>query len=564
MKKFRVLTLILAIVMMFSVASFSAFAEGETPSETTPSESTTTDPSTTTPTEPTEPTDPTVDYRTEGDFQYKEIGTSNAQIVGFTGTGVDCTIPEKIGGKKVVSIASGIVTNNSTLQSVTIPGTVTDFSADSFVGCVNLKSITVLAGSLLEFDVEYCPGLEVVTLPENVKAIGELDNCSMLQQILISGNKSAFKSVDGVVYSADGKTLVKYPAGKVVSRFVIPSTVTEISDYAFYQVKKNIKEIFVPKSVVKMGANTFKDASPSILFQVAKLPAGCKNAVNGLKTSFNQVNLYSPKKVTSTQNSTSITLSWDKVSGATGYRVYKKESGKWVKVCNTTKTTATIKKLKAGTKHTYAVKAYVKNANGVTWAQNYITHKAATTPVATSKITTTKTNSSIKLTWKKVSGATGYAVYLKDAKTGWKLKKDMKTATSVTFKNLKSYTNYSYAVRAYIKTGDKTVFGTAKIITVKTNIGVPVTSVKKIVEKKVNKVEITWTPCGGASHYQVFVKKDNGAWALLNTYTAVKAVKVATTGLSSGTKLSVAVRAVRVENNKVVAKSSYKAVTVKI
>lgn len=558
MKKFRALTLILAIVMMFSVASFSAFAEGETPSETTPSESTTTDPST------TKPTEPTVDYRTEGDFQYKEIGGSNAQIVGFTGTGLDCTIPEKIGGKKVVSIASGIVTNNSILQSVTIPGTVTDFSADSFVGCYNLKSITVLAGSLLEFDVEYCPGLEVVTLPENVKAIGKLDNCSMLQQILISGNKSAFKSVDGVVYSADGKTLVKYPAGKVVSRFVIPSTVTEISDYAFYQVKKNIKEIFVPKSVVKMGANTFKDASPSILFQVAKLPAGCKNAVNGLKTSFNQVNLYSPKKVTSTQTETSITLSWDKVSGATGYRVFRRESGKWVKIGDTTKLTATIKNLKAGTKHTYAVRAFVKNANGVTFALNYTTHYAATTPAVTGKLASAKNDSAIKLSWYKVSGATGYAVYYKNAKTGWKLYKDVKTERTITLKNLKAYTNYSFAVRAYIKTTDKTVLGTAKIVTVKTNIGTPVVSAKKIVENKVNKVEVTWTPSGGASHYQVFVKKNNEGWKLLNTYTAVKAVQVATTGLPSGTKLSFTVRAVRQESGKIVAKSNTKTVTVKV
>ncbi len=550
--------------MMFSVASFSAFAEGEAAPATSDESTSTSD--TTTSTDPSTPSQPAVDYKVDGDWQYKDIDDKTVQIVGFTGTGVECSIPSKIGEKTVVKVASGIVKNNATLNSVTVPGTVKEFSADSFIGCINLKSITVKSGSLQEFDIEFCSSLEVITLPETLKTIGKLDNCGMLQKIVISVPKdktSALKSVDGVVYSADGKTLVKYPAGKKITRFVIPATVTEISDYAFYQVKKNVTEIFVPKSVVKMGANTFKDAVPVLFFQAEKLPADCKSAVEGLKALYSQVNLYSPKKVTSTQNATAIKLTWDKVAGATGYRVFRLVSGKWVKIGDTVNTSATIKNLKAGTKHTYAVRAYVKTDKGVAWALNYVTHQAATTPAATSKLVSAHNDSVVKLSWAKVSGATGYAVYYKTAK-GWKLYKDVKTNTTITFTKLKSYTKYAFAVAPYIKTADKTVIGTSKAVAVRTNIGTPVVTAKKIVENKVNKIEFTWTPSGGASHYQTFVRKDNGDWALLGTYTKVMNVKVPTTGIASGTKLSIAVRAVRSEGGKVVAKSAFTPVTVTI
>ena len=433
MKNFRALTLILAVVMMFSVASFSAFAEGEavsTSNETTSSESTTQ-------TDPTTPSEPEVDYKTSGEWQYKDIDDKTVELVGYTGASVECVIPSKITetvgeskvDKTVVSIASGLVTNNATLTKVTIPGTVKSMKADSFIGCFALKEIKVEKGNLQEF-------------PENVKTIGKFDNCPMLQKIVIDGKNSAFKSVDGVIYSADGKTLVKYPAGKKATRFAIPAGVTQISNFAFYQVKKNVTEIFVPTSVVKMGASTFKDAVPSILFQIDKLPAGCKDAVSGLKTSFNQVNLFSPKKITSTQDTKTIKLSWDKVEGATGYRVYLKVSGSWKKLGDVAKTTATLKNLKAGTKYTYAVRAYVKTANGVGWAQNYTTHQAATTSPAPAKIASAYNDTAIKLSWSKVSGATGYAVYYKNPKEGWKLQKDTKTATTITFSKLKPYTSY--------------------------------------------------------------------------------------------------------------------------
>jgi len=55
---------------------------------------------------------------------------------------------------------------------------------------------------------------------------------------------------------------------------------------------------------------------------------------------------------------TTITLNWKKASKASGYSVYQKKSGKYVKVKNTGNRTYTVKKLKASKTYKFYVKAY--------------------------------------------------------------------------------------------------------------------------------------------------------------------------------------------------------------
>ena len=53
-------------------------------------------------------------------------------------------------------------------------------------------------------------------LPSSLKKIGAIPfhACSELQEISIDSSNQNYKTVDGVLYSSDGKTLIQYPAGK--------------------------------------------------------------------------------------------------------------------------------------------------------------------------------------------------------------------------------------------------------------------------------------------------------------------------------------------------------------
>lgn len=186
-----------------------------------------------------------------------------------------------------------------------------------------------------------------------------------------------------------------------------------------------------------------------------------------------------PKKVTGLkakkQTTTSITLNWSKVSGATGYEVYKYNSSKkkWEKVGSTTKTSYTVKKLKAGTKYKFKVRAY-KTVNKKKYYGSYSSELQTATKTSTPKITSVTTGSKkANLKWKKVSGATGYEIYMATSKNGKysKVKTITKSSTVKYSKTkLKKNKKYYFKVRTYKTVNGKKIYSsysTVKSIKIK-------------------------------------------------------------------------------------------------
>ena len=168
-------------------------------------------------------------------------------------------------------------------------------------------------------------------------------------------------------------------------------------------------------------------------------------------------------KISSEKKQTEIKLSWKAVKGATGYRVYvyntktKKYNivAKYVKG----KTSYTVKDLKANTSYKFAVKAYTKVDGELFWAEESTKVTVKTLVGKTSKITAAPAATSVKLSWKKVSGADGYRVYVYNAKTkSYKILEKNVTGTSYTVKGLKAGTSYKFAVKAYDTVSKKTVW----------------------------------------------------------------------------------------------------------
>lgn len=106
-----------------------------------------------------------------------------------------------------------------------------------------------------------------------------------------------------------------------------------------------------------------------------------------------------PKNLTaSSVSDNSITITWSKVKGATGYRVYKynAETKKWEKIKTTTEKNYTVKGLEELTEYKFRVKAYKKVDNVILWGQATATFKAITEKYPNSKVVT-KTDGGVKL-----------------------------------------------------------------------------------------------------------------------------------------------------------------------
>lgn len=181
-------------------------------------------------------------------------------------------------------------------------------------------------------------------------------------------------------------------------------------------------------------------------------------------------------KISATKKQTEIKLTWKAVDGAVGYRVYvlNTKTGKYKTLVKYVrgKTTYTVKDLKAGTNYKFAVKAYGKDGDTVVWADTYTEASFTTLVAKTSKITATPAKTSVKLSWKAVSGADGYRVYVYNAKTKkYSTVATVKGKTTYTVKDLKAGTSYTFAVKAYDTVAKKAVWSnqytTVKVTTKK-------------------------------------------------------------------------------------------------
>lgn len=164
----------------------------------------------------------------------------------------------------------------------------------------------------------------------------------------------------------------------------------------------------------------------------------------------------------------SVKLTWAKDKNATGYRISMLKNGKWVKLKDTTLTNFSLNNIASGTSLKFAVKSYYKSAISLEWADKATTINTCTKP---SKVTglasKVVTKNAVKTSWKKTNGATGYKVYV--AKNGKWVSVGTTKNNTYTFKGLKKNTKYKFAVKAYKKVGNKTVYADSfAVVNVKT------------------------------------------------------------------------------------------------
>ena len=156
-----------------------------------------------------------------------------------------------------------------------------------------------------------------------------------------------------------------------------------------------------------------------------------------------------------------LTLTWNKIDGATGYTVYLYKNTQWVKLKSTTKTGVTYKKLKNGKTYRFLVR-YTKSGklSPISSSGEY-TAEIYYKPIVKAASGT----NSVRLRWKAVPGAEKYAVYKYMNGKAVKVKETEKLAFK--FSKLKSGKKYRYIVRAYID-GKWTTIKKSDIVTVKT------------------------------------------------------------------------------------------------
>lgn len=167
-----------------------------------------------------------------------------------------------------------------------------------------------------------------------------------------------------------------------------------------------------------------------------------------------------------------INLKWSEVNGATGYRVYmKNSSGKWKKVASVRKTRAEIDDLASAKTYKFKVRAYKKTSSGTVYGPYSKVITSVTKPDEPDNLRIkSKSNTSITLQWSSVRRATRYQVFFYDSQKGKFVRKKTVKGTSAKITGLTKGTSYKIKVRAYSKVSGKKHYSSfTDVITVKTS-----------------------------------------------------------------------------------------------
>lgn len=272
----------------------------------------------------------------------------------------------------------------------------------------------------------YSDVLEATTLPAKVETI-TADSCTATT-ITLSWDE---------IYGATGYRIYQYnpDSAKFEKLTDVSADMTSFKVAGLASAKE---QQFKVRAYKTLGGTNYWGTNSSAFAAVTK-PAKVKNTV------------------VETASSTSVDISWDKVSRATGYQIYRldPETGSYTKLATikNNKTFAyTDTALTSTTEYTYKVRAYLTYDGSNYYGGFGDVTSATTKPAKVKNLKATTKSSSVKLSWDKQSRGTGYQVYRLNSKTGKYEKiatiKDPKTV-SYTDKAVKKGTTYSYKVRAY-------------------------------------------------------------------------------------------------------------------
>ena len=167
--------------------------------------------------------------------------------------------------KSVKSIEPGAFASSS-IKSITIPKTVKKLGEGVFGNCKKLESITMPGNiGVIKYEIpdyEYQPKSFVGDSCKSLKKIKFTTslNINILKRVGKSGgfevmaNDPKYKSVDGLIYSKDGKTLLRIPHGR--KKVIISDKCTTVTagsyGYEMYLADSAMKEIVFPKTVTKI------------------------------------------------------------------------------------------------------------------------------------------------------------------------------------------------------------------------------------------------------------------------------------------------------------------------
>ena len=259
-----------------------------------------------------------VEVPTENGVIRYEIFDDHAEVYEYDGTDKEVEIAESVSGKPVTVVAENAFGINSDrwsekekmVDSVILPDSVEEIGSYALPYMMQIRFPKGL--KKIGHQAVICYRSEKIEIPDSVEVIGSgafrlghftsaklpaslqrigsipFSGCNELKEISIDDGNRNYKSVDGVLYTKDGKTLIQYPHAKgdsyqvedgtetiaygafadsvffmedetSLKRIEFPDTLKTIGNAAFYNCKA-LQELELPDSLTTIGKVAFGEA----------------------------------------------------------------------------------------------------------------------------------------------------------------------------------------------------------------------------------------------------------------------------------------------------------------
>lgn len=444
----------------------------------------------------------------------------NGEVGGLT----KVIIPDYIEGKPVVEISAAF-DHCHHLKEVIIPDSVTKIGDNAFFECNKLNTISTPSKKIVKGEVKLPDGLKEIgesafcganlnkiIIPKQIKYIEAKTfiGCDNLKDLvlpngLISIEEEAFQSCGiqtlTIPNSVKKISRAAFSNCEYLKTLVIPTGVDNIESHAFSECY-NLKLVTIEDGLKSMDRNTFADCTKLegiIIPESVTIGDGYGNInkntiIYGIKGSsaetfakdeyltFKTVSNIAGLKYSS--KTSSITLSWNKVTGAKGYEIWRyNSSSKTYKKLKTITSGSTLSytnsNLLSASQYKYKIRSYktvkIDNKN-IKYYGKFTKVITAQTKLATPSITLSNPKKgSVRITWKNTaSKSNGYEIYRATSKNGKYTK-----ITTINDNNKKTYIDnrvisnktYYYKIRSYKQLNSKnkiySSFSTVKYIKIK-------------------------------------------------------------------------------------------------
>ncbi len=176
------------------------------------------------------------------------------------------TIPEG-----VTTIGEKAFESCTQVLEVIIPNSVTTIEDEAFYCSYQIKSLKI-PDSVTHIGASAFSMIRIESfhIPYNVKITGGyFISCPDLMTITLGKNHPHYIIVDNVLFSHDGKKLLRYPPARLDTKYVVPDGVEIIGDYAFSGCSY-LTEIIIPEGVTEIGERAFNFCSELYSVQFPK------------------------------------------------------------------------------------------------------------------------------------------------------------------------------------------------------------------------------------------------------------------------------------------------------